>query len=274
MLLLLFSRPSSNRPSRSIAPVAPSLSSLIHPPTCIAPRNPSSARSPPPLHPSLPSLPSLPSPLRSPCRAPPRPRLSPTLPAKRNPSRHLRPRQRTDGNEANIAFMPCVADCKDSAVHSRALQRKRTKRRMDNVPQKTRMLETKSRPGWGYSRHTHRKAPRLQILRTDSCPQGMRGVPVVRSGVSLFCFLLSHERSTLVSTKSEPYRTGYPYAVPQGVRPQPLLGIRRPESHVRPESAQTRLMSTYLVELLFEAHQTSFAFTNLRPLDPLGSLLS
>jgi hypothetical protein len=129
-------------------------------------------------------------------------------------------------------------------------------------------------PGWGYRRHTHRKATRLLILRADNCPQGMRGVPVVRSGVSLFCFLLSHERSTLVSTKSEPYRTGYPYAVPQGVRPQPRLGIRRPESHVRPESAQTRLMSTYLVELLFEAHQTSFAFTNLRPLEPLGSLLS
>jgi hypothetical protein len=86
-------------------------------------------------------------------------------------------------------------------------------------------------PGWGYRRHTHRKVTRLLILRADNCPQGMRGVPVVRSGVSLFCFLLSHERSTLVSTKSEPYRTGYPYAVPQGVRPQPLLGINSFQHH-------------------------------------------
>jgi hypothetical protein len=90
----------------------------------------------------------------------------------------------------------------------------------------------------------------------------------------LFCFLLSHSRPTLVSTKSEPYRTGCTYTVPQGVRPQPLLGIIRPDSHLRPVEAHTRWMSTYLVELLFEAHQTSFAFTNLRPLYPLGSPLS
>jgi hypothetical protein len=71
--------------------------------------------------------------LPSPAYAPLSPRkLTPAaLPPRSMANRRARPR--TDGNEPSIGFMPCVADCRDSKVHTRALQTKRTTRIKQNA---------------------------------------------------------------------------------------------------------------------------------------------